>query len=103
MHLCKHLVSWVGTPTRLDEARGADSDTWRTLRRLVECLGALLLAVLNSVGIASAEPVTLRLGHFPNITHVQALVAHGLSRQGRGWFEQRLGPAVKIEWYTYNA
>ena len=52
---------------------------------------------------ASAEPTTLRVGHFPNITHVQALVAHGLTRQGKGWFEQRLGPNVKIDWYVYNA
>jgi NitT/TauT family transport system substrate-binding protein len=46
---------------------------------------------------------TIRVGHFPNITHVQGLVAHHLSRTGRGWFEQRLGPDVKIEWYIYNA
>jgi NitT/TauT family transport system substrate-binding protein len=46
---------------------------------------------------------TIRVGHFPNVTHVQALVAHHLSRTGRGWFEQRLGPDVKIEWYIYNA
>lgn len=26
-----------------------------------------------------------------------------MSRQGKGWFEQRLGPDVKVEWYTYNA
>jgi NitT/TauT family transport system substrate-binding protein len=52
---------------------------------------------------ALAEPMTLRVGHFPNITHAQALIAHGLSRQGRGWFEQRLGPEVKIEWFVYNA
>ena len=45
----------------------------------------------------------IRFGHFPNVTHVQALVAHQLSRQGKGWFEQRLGPDVKIEWYIYNA
>jgi NitT/TauT family transport system substrate-binding protein len=50
-----------------------------------------------------AEAVTVRVGHFPNITHVQALVAHGLTRQGRGWFEERLGPDVKIEWFVYNA
>lgn len=43
----------------------------------------------------------IRFGHFPNITHIQALVAHNLSRQGKGWYEERLG--VKIEWYTYNA
>lgn len=47
--------------------------------------------------------MTLRIGHFPNITHVQALVAHGLSRKGQGWFEQRLGPEVKVEWFIYNA
>ena len=52
---------------------------------------------------ARAEQITLRVGHFPNITHVQALVAHGLSRQGKGWFEQRLGLDVKIDWYVYNA
>lgn len=46
---------------------------------------------------------TIRVGHFPNVTHVQSLVAHHLSRTGRGWFEQRLGPDVKIEWYIYNA
>lgn len=48
-----------------------------------------------------AANAPIRFGHFPNITHVQALVAHNLSRQGKGWFEERLG--VKIEWYTYNA
>ena len=51
---------------------------------------------------ASAE-VRVRIGHFPNITHVQALVAHNLSRQGKGWFESRLGPGLKIDWFVYNA
>jgi NitT/TauT family transport system substrate-binding protein len=46
---------------------------------------------------------TIRVGHFPNVTHVQGLVAHHLSRTGKGWFEQRLGTDVKIEWYIYNA
>ena len=23
--------------------------------------------------------------------------------EGRGWFEQRLGPDVKLEWFVYNA
>lgn len=45
----------------------------------------------------------IRVGHFPNITHAQAVVAHALSRQAKGWFEQRLGPGVKIEWFVYNA
>ena len=45
----------------------------------------------------------IRVGHFPNITHAQGIVAHALSRQGKGWFEQRLGSGVKIEWFIYNA
>jgi NitT/TauT family transport system substrate-binding protein len=49
---------------------------------------------------ANGKP-TIRFGHFPNITHVQALVAHQLSRQGKGWYEQRLG--ANIEWFIYNA
>jgi NitT/TauT family transport system substrate-binding protein len=50
-----------------------------------------------------AEDITIRVGHFPNLTHMQGLIAHNLSRQGKGWFEQRLGPGVKVEWYLYNA
>jgi sulfonate transport system substrate-binding protein len=59
--------------------------------------GALLLL---------AQPLyaeTVRVGHFPNITHIQGLVAHALSRQGKGFFEPRLGSEVKIEWFVYNA
>lgn len=52
---------------------------------------------------AFAEPVTLRVGHFPNVTHIQGLIGHALTRAGKGWFEQRLGPDVKIDWYVYNA
>ena len=43
----------------------------------------------------------VRFGHFPNITHLQALVAHQLSRQGKGWYEEKLG--VPVEWFIYNA
>src|SRR5258707_3562201 len=51
----------------------------------------------------ATEKTVVRIGHFPNITHVQGLVAHNMSRNGKGWFEQRLGGDVKIEWYVYNA
>jgi len=64
----------------------------------------MALAGCNSHDQAGAPgEVVLRVGHFPNITHVQALVANALSRQGKGWFEQRLGPGVTIQWYSYNA
>lgn len=35
----------------------------------------------------SAE-TKIRIGHFPNITHAQGVIAHAMSRQGKGWFEQ---------------
>ena len=53
-------------------------------------------------GPASAE-TKIRIGHFPNITHAQGLIAHALTREGKGWFEQRLGADVKVEWFVYNA
>ena len=63
----------------------------------------LLMVAAASAGPARAQDVTIRVGHFPNITHVQALVARALEQQGHGWFAPRLGPGVKIEWYSYNA
>ena len=65
----------------------------------------LTIAFALSIGgrAGAADAVTLRVGHFPNITHAQGLVAHQLSRQGKGWFEERLGPGTKIDWFVYNA
>jgi NitT/TauT family transport system substrate-binding protein len=62
----------------------------------------LVLTFLFATVTANAETV-IRVGHFPNVTHAQAVIAHGLSRQGKGWFEERLGSDVKIEWFVYNA
>jgi sulfonate transport system substrate-binding protein len=62
---------------------------------------SILVAAFVS-GPVSGE-TKIRVGHFPNITHAQGVIAHALSRQGKGWFEQRLGPDTKIEWLVYNA
>jgi NitT/TauT family transport system substrate-binding protein len=64
---------------------------------------ALSIALAFIVRVEAGGNAALRVGHFPNITHAQALVAHQLSRQGKGWFEERLGPGTKIEWFVYNA
>src|SRR3712207_2455025 len=72
---------------------------------------ALLVAtglLLNGCGERGAtgggsEKTTIRFGHFPNITHARGGIAHALSRQGKGWFEERLGPNVEVQWFTYNA
>jgi NitT/TauT family transport system substrate-binding protein len=80
-----------------------DGRVRRALRGLGLTGGALLGGLLVLATAAAAQTQTLRVGHFPNITHVQALVAHHLTRQGKGWFEERLGSGVKVDWYVYNA
>jgi hypothetical protein len=67
------------------------------------CFLALAAALLLSSSTVSLAQTVLRVGHFPNVTHAQGLVAHAFSRQGKGWFEQRLGPDVTIQWFVYNA
>src|SRR5256714_12438444 len=70
------------------------------MKMSIFALAALLTFIVASS--VSAE-TKVRVGHFPNITHAQGVIAHALSRQGKGWFEQRLGPGTKIEWFIYNA
>jgi NitT/TauT family transport system substrate-binding protein len=60
------------------------------------------ICVLTQIA-SSEDKVVIRFGHFPNITHAQGVIAHALSRHGKGWFEERLGPNVQIQWFTYNA
>jgi NitT/TauT family transport system substrate-binding protein len=74
------------------------SQTTRAFRLI-----AALVALAASVATARGQTQTIRVGHFPNVTHVQALVARNFERQGREWFSSRLGPDLKVEWYTYNA
>lgn len=68
------------------------------LLRWIFCI--VLFGAFNG---SAADKTVVRMGHFPNITHLQALVAHNLSRQGKGWFEEKLGPGIEIQWFTYNA
>lgn len=65
---------------------------------LVASAGATLAACKPTTVVDSK---VLRFGHFPNVTHVQGLVAHAMSRQGKGWFEPRLD--MEVQWYIYNA
>jgi NitT/TauT family transport system substrate-binding protein len=68
--------------------------------KITAIVGLLLLWACSRT---AEEKTTIRFGHFPNITHAQGVIAHALSRQGKGWFEQRLGSNVEIQWFTYNA
>jgi NitT/TauT family transport system substrate-binding protein len=68
--------------------------------KITTMLGMLLVWASSAT---AEEKTVIRFGHFPNITHAQAVVAHALSRQGKGWFEKQLGPNVEIQWFIYNA
>jgi NitT/TauT family transport system substrate-binding protein len=58
----------------------------------------VLLAVARA-----AEPQVLRVGYFPNVTHAQAIVGSHTTREHHGWFEQRLGPDITVQWFPFNA
>ncbi len=61
------------------------------------------MAFWAAADASSAEKIVLRVGHFPNVTHAQGVIGHGLSRRGKGWFEERLGPGIEVQWFVYNA
>lgn len=73
------------------------------LKKLLSCLFPVC-ALLTMVGCNQEDPDSkvIRIGGFPNVTHVQALVARNMTRHGEGWFERYL-PGYTLEWYTYNA
>jgi len=66
-------------------------------------LGLLAAIALSTQTTLAEQKIVVRFGHFPNVTHAQGVIAHAFSREGKGWFEQRLGPNVEIQWFTYNA
>lgn len=74
------------------------------MKKILPMLLTALVFMLTLSGCAreETESTVVRIGCFPNVTHVQALVARNMSRTGEGWFERYL-PGYSIEWYTYNA
>lgn len=66
-------------------------------------LRVLLCLALLAVASARAEKTVLRVGYFPNITHAQGVIGSQTTRAGHGWFEQRLGPDVTVQWFAFNA
>ncbi|HEY5550892.1 MAG TPA: ABC transporter substrate-binding protein [Opitutaceae bacterium] len=61
-----------------------------------------LVCIGSTVGIIAA-PQVLRVGYFPNVTHAHGIIGSHSTREGRGWFEERLGPDVKVQWFAFNA
>ena len=73
----------------------------RNLVRGILC--AMLMLALAACRRGEAENRVVRVGCFPNVTHVQGLVARNMSRTGEGWFERYLPEGYTLEWQTYNA
>lgn len=71
--------------------------------RLVVAAITAALWTFAMAGGAWAQNLTIRVGHFPNVTHVQALIARYFQRHGQDWFTPRLGPGVTVQWFAYNA
>jgi hypothetical protein len=62
---------------------------------------SLLLCVVLFTLVTKAEqtgPSVIRVGHFPNITHAQAVVG-----RANRWFDKALAPNVLVEWKAFNA
>jgi NitT/TauT family transport system substrate-binding protein len=78
--------------------------TFRTTKLLAIGVVAVLAALLAATVPASAakrqssEPVTLRLGYFPNVTHAPAIV--GVQT---GIFKKALGDDVDLQLSTFNS
>lgn len=71
------------------------------MRWIVASVMMLMLALMGCKP-EEGESRVIRIGCFPNVTHVQGLVARNMSRTGEGWFE-RYVPGYTIEWQTYQA
>ena len=66
----------------------------------------MVLALLAGCGKNNATDQTvLRVGYFPNVTHAQGVIGATLTAESgdKGWFEQRLGNGITIQWFPYNA
>ena len=76
----------------------------KLLTSLLLILGTVILLCQCSREDESSK--VIRIGCFPNVTHVQGLVARNMWRHktcnGKGWFENEV-PGYTEEWYTYNA
>jgi NitT/TauT family transport system substrate-binding protein len=67
--------------------------SWTVLTDLV-----LGVVILGFGMVAAGEEVSIRAGHFPNITHAQGVIG-----QSNQWFDKALGKDVNIDWKIFNA
>jgi NitT/TauT family transport system substrate-binding protein len=76
---------------------------WNYVPRRLALAIASLPFLTHVPSYADAAPDVLRIGYFPNITHAHGVIGSQSTREGRGWFEERLGHDVKVQWFAFNA
>jgi len=71
-----------------------------TMKKIVVLLVCISFMSVFSSGCQSKEETLskVRIAHFPNVTHAQALV----NRQS-GLIEQKLGEGIEVEYHVFNA
>lgn len=70
----------------------------------MSALRFLICALLAVPSLVAAEqPIVLRVGFFPNLTHAPALAARQLEREGKEFHQANLPAGVKLEWRSFNA
>ena len=69
------------------------------MRKII--IPGLILGLLGGFATrASADSprIKIRVGHFSNITHAQAVIGHA-----NHWFEENLAPGALVDWKVFNA
>ena len=70
----------------------------KLIRFLVLSVYILASPSISSAAADASEPVKVRVGHFSNITHAQALIGHA-----NHWFDENLVPKARVDWKIFNA
>lgn len=61
-----------------------------------------LLSLIGASTLWAGDTI-VRVGYFPNVTHAQGVIGSQSTREKQGWFEERLGSGVVLQWFPYNA
>lgn len=68
------------------------------IKRGTAILVLLSAAVATSCGQKQSSEPVIRIGHFPNLTHAQALAG-----RSNGWYQKAFAPEARVEWKSFNA
>jgi NitT/TauT family transport system substrate-binding protein len=67
-------------------------------KQILAVLAIIVVLFSASATLAQNAPVVMRVGHFPNITHSQAVIG-----KANGWFDKAMAPQARIDWKMFNA